>query len=916
LSYVINLPLKIHEFLTRILLVGMTGRRSLVARHRRFGSGPWNTEESTQVAVMVLILASALLLGFVRRIAGKWTAILPRYAGFGVFMPGIARLLLVLACGGAVWLLPTPARAAVPEWNPVRTHAAQLGPEASRLVVGFRASAGSTVIKAVKLRAQAQSVKIVQAKTTDADVADLAQRTGLGLARSRQVTPSMHVLFLQKTLYGADVNAVLKELRADPAVQFADVDQRRYAHSVPDDPLFGPTPGASGQWFMQTPSATPITLGGTATEDLSATDAVSAWAITTGGMGTVIADVDTGVRFDHPDLLRAGFGGRLLPGYDFVDQDYNPSTGAALGTFLIANDGDGWDPDPSDPGDWINLTDQQNTVLFPAANCAVQDSSWHGTRVVGVLGALTNNGIGVAGMTWNSYILPVRALGKCGGYDSDIISGMQWAAGLPVTGVPDNPYPADIINLSLGGSGSCPSTYQNVVNTLATMGVLVVASAGNESGPVDAPGNCTGVLAVAGLRNVGTKVGYSSFGPEVGIAAPAGNCVTSSGACFRPIDTTVNLGLTTPGANGYTDQTNTNLGTSFSAPIVAGIAALMRAVNGNLTPAQLISRIESSASPFPANTANLPVCPNVDPVSGECSCVQGQCGAGMVNALSAVKAALNPIAAISAGGSNTVFDASVSAAACNLTIASYAWTVSGGVKIQSGASAAKVTVASSGSAGALMLTVTDSAGRTDSAAVSFSASGAATVNAPSSVGTAATACPAPLTVTPVPPTITEAFSPASIGENVASTLTITFSNTNGFALTQSGFTETVPANLNIQTSPAPTTSCAGASGTLTSSASAVTMAGANIPANGSCSMTMSVKSAAAGSYANAIAANALSTAPAGGNSASASTSLTVTAPSKSGGGAFDWLDMMFVAGVLLAGRRRVVRAPRAGTSRL
>src|SRR6202022_311814 len=139
-----------------------------------------------------------------------------------------------------------------------------------------------------------------------------------------------------------------------------------YAHSVPNDPLFMPTAGGSGQWFMQTPSAKTIILGGTATQDLSATDAVSAWAITTGSAGTVIADVDTGVRFDHPDLLRAGFGGRLLPGYDFVGQDYNPS-GAALGTFLIANDGDGWDPDPSDPGDWINSTDQKNTVLFPTA---------------------------------------------------------------------------------------------------------------------------------------------------------------------------------------------------------------------------------------------------------------------------------------------------------------------------------------------------------------------------------------------------------------------------------------------------------------------------------------------------------------------------------------------------------------------
>jgi len=825
-------------------------------------------------------------------------------------MPGIARLLLALACGGSMCLTSGPARAAVPELNPVRSHAVRLGPEASRLVVGFRATAGNTVVKAVRQRSQALSVRIAQANTSDADVAGLAERTGLAMARSRQMTPSMHVVFLQKTLYGTEVNAVLKKLRTDPAVQFAEVDQRRFAHAVPDDPLFVPTAGASGQWFMQTPSAATITLGGIATQDLSATDAISAWTITTGSTGTVIADVDTGVRFDHPDLLRAGLGGRLLPGYDFVDQDYNPTTGAALGTFLIANDGDGWDPDPSDPGDWISSTDQQNTTLFPAASCATQDSSWHGTRIMGVLGALTNNGIGVAGMTWNPYLLPVRALGKCGGYDSDIITGMQWAAGMSVTGVPDNPYPADIINLSLGGSGSCPSSYQTVIGTLTTMGVLVVVSAGNESGPVDAPANCPGVLGVAGLRNIGTKVGYSSMGPEVGIAAPAGNCVTFSGACLRSIDSTDNFGVTTPGANGYTDQVNPNLGTSFSAPIVSGIAALMRAVNANLTPAQLIARIESSATPFPPNTGNLPVCPNVVPPTGsnpgECSCVPGQCGAGMVNALSAVKAALNPIAAVAvpatvSAGANAVFDAGGSVAACSVQGAlSYAWTATGGVTIQSAANAAQVTVVSTGAAGTLTLKVTDSAANTDTATVTFTSTGA-TTTAPSSAGTAATACPTPLTVTLTPPTVTEAFSPASVGENVASTLTITFSNANDFDLTQAGFTETVPANLTVQTWPAPTTTCSGASGTLTSSATTVTMAGANIPAKGSCSITMSVESPAAGNYANTIAAHALSTGSAGGNSAGTSASLTVTAPS--GGGALDWLDMMFVVGVLLAGRR-------------
>jgi serine protease len=835
-------------------------------------------------------------------------------------MQGIGRRLLWLAAGGVLGLtlvlILGPAHAAAPEWNAVRTHSVRIGAEAGRLVVGFRATAGNTVAKAIRRRNRAQSVLVVQAQTSDADAASLARRTGLPMARSRQITPSTHVLYLQKTLYGADVDAALKKLRADPAVLFADVDQRRYPHALPDDPLFLPTADASGQWYMQKPSATTITLDGIATMDLSATDALSAWAITTGSSGTVIADVDTGVRFDHPDLLRAGLGGRLLPGYDFVGEDYDRTTGAALGTYLIANDGDGWDPDPSDPGDWISSTDEQNS-LFPASDCPISNSSWHGTRVVGVLGAVTNNATGIAGMTWAPYILPVRALGKCGGYDSDIIAGMQWAAGMSVMdgsgdAVPDNPYPADIINLSLGGAGSCPGDYQNVVSTLTAMGVLIVASAGNESGPVAAPGNCSGVLAVVGLRNVGTKVGYSSLGPEAGVGAPAGNCVTSfAPPCLRSIDTTVNLGLTVPGSNGYTNMMDApfNLGTSFSAPIVSGIAALMRAVNANLTPAQLIARIESSATAFP-QPAGLPQCPaTAADGSGECACVQGQCGAGMVNALSAVNAALDPIAVITAG-SSTTFNAVGSVAACSLTIASYAWAVSGGVSIQGAGNAPQVTVAPTGGTGTLTLTVTDSAGHADTGTVSFSSTGAATVNAPSSAGTAATACMAPMTVTPAPPVVSEAFAPASVAENAASTLTITFSNSNAFALTQSGFTETVPAQLSVQSSPAPTTTCAGASGTLTSSAGTVTMAGANIPAKGSCSMTLSVKSAVAGNYTNSIAAQALSTGPGGSNPASASASLEVMAPSKSGGGALDWWDMMFVVGVLLAGRRHAGRPRR------
>jgi serine protease len=825
----------------------------------------------------------------------------------------LLRLLASLAGWG---LALSVASAASQEWNPVHSHPVEIGPQASRLVVGFRATAGNSIIEEIKSR-RPQAIHVMQAQTSRADVAALLQRTGVATTGSRQFSPSMHVVFLEKTLYGADVATVLDKLRADPAVAFADADERRYPHALPNDPLFLPTATASGQWYMLTPSSA------TPTSDAAATDAVSAWGITQGSSGTVIADIDSGIRFDHPDFLRAGLGGRLLPGYDFVGQDLNSSNSAPLGTYLVANDGDGWDPDPSDPGDWIDSTDLMNTAVFPSKNCSVENSSWHGTRVMGVLGALTNNDVGIAGMTWNPYLLPVRALGKCGGLDSDIISGIMWSVGMTVfddsgNPVPANPYPADIINLSLGGTGgSCPSDYVSLVTQLAGMGVLVVASAGNESGPVDIPGNCPGVLAVAGLRNVGTKVGYSSLGPEVGIGAPAGNCVnTTAGApCLRSIDTTVNEGLTGPGANGYTDQTNSNLGTSFSAPIVSGIAALMRAANANLTPPQLIARIKGSATAFPQPTG-LAQCVAGSTSSVECACTTGTCGAGMINAFSAVKAALNPIAAVKipAGfiGGAATFDAGGSAAACGATIAGYVWSKTGAVVINSGATSAQVNITANG-AGTLHLVVTDSAGNTDTTVVNFTAGGASTT-APSSAGTSASACVSPMTVAPVAPLVGVAFSPASVAANVAAVLAVSFTNTNGFALTQSGITVSLPAGLTLG-SQAPASTCGGAALLISSTSSSVTLSGANVPANGSCDVSFGVTTGTDGAYVASIPANALMTGPAGGNAAPASATLTVT-PAASGptgaapggggggggGGALDWTDILLIAGVLLVAR--------------
>ena len=817
--------------------------------------------------------------------------------------------------------------AAAAEYNPMVRHSVSIGPEANRLVIGFKTTSSNAVTHTVTSLLRARVFRITQAQTSPADVASLADRVGLKVAASRQFTPSMHVVFLPQTLYGSAVASALATLRADPAVKFADVDEMRYPATVPDDPLFAPTTGANGQWYLNTPSSTPVTVAGVQTTDRSATDAVSAWGITTGSSGIVIADVDTGVRFDHPDLLRAGLtgGGRLLPGYDFVAQNYS-SSGVALGTYLSANDGDGWDPDPSDPGDWISASDTQNSVF---AKCTVENSSWHGTRVVGLFGAITHNGAGIAGMSWGSWVLPVRALGKCGGYDSDIIAGIEWAAGMPVTGsgviVPDNPYPADIINLSLGGSTTCPSDYQDALTTVTGMGVLVVASAGNsttnvtQTSSVAAPANCSasvsGMIAVAGLRNVGTKVGYSSLGPEVGIAAPAGNCINSSGDCLRSIDTTTDTGTTTPAASSYTNETNTNLGTSFSAPIVSGIAALMRSVNYNLTPAQLVARFESSASPFPSNAGNLPVCPDLDSTTDECSCpASGQCGTGMANAFSAVQAAQQPIAAVSlpttiSAGTAAVFDASGSAAACGRSIVSYAWTATGGVSIASGANTAQVSILPG--SGRVTLTVTDSAGATDTATITVSATSASST-APASAGT--TACPTALSTTPISPTVSQAFSPASVVETVASTMTVTLTNANAFDLTEVSFSDTLPGALVIATSPAPSTSCTFTGYSLTVASNTVTLAAGDIPPKSSCTVTVSVSSPTAGAFTNSIPVGALNTGPAGSNATVSSAALTVTSP-RGGGGSLAWLDLLAVAG-LLGGQMRRRRPALASSTRV
>ena len=562
-------------------------------------------------------------------------------------------------------------------------------------------------------------------------VRGLGERVHVGLTHSREINERLHLVRVDEA--GQSLESIAAQLRRDPDVELVSLDRRRYAHAVPNDSLY------AGQWYLQASNP-------------AAVDAESAWDVSTGSSGVVIAILDSGVRFEHPDLGRAAQGGKLLPGYDFV-------SGESASSFLVANDGDGWDADPSDPGDWVNSSDTAKTQF---STCKIADSSWHGTRTAGMIGAATNNASGIAGVTWSAWLLPVRVLGKCGGFDSDIMAAMRWAAGLHVNGVPDNPYPAKIINMSLGNSSPTPCTvYQSVVTEITQHGVLIIASAGNDGGSVDEPANCPGVLGVAGLRHAGTKVGYSNLGREIGISAPAGNCGGTSGACLYSLDTTTNKGLTAPTGFAYTDQINFNLGTSFSAPIVSGVAGLMLSVNGRLDPATLIKRIGTGASSFPTPAVDsagvpLPVChtPASATVvqSSECVCTTAVCGAGMLNASGALHEALRPIVSIRstgviAAGASLKLDAGASSAACGRTLATYDWSAidSHGRAVALTANNASTTSLSAPSSGtvAVTLTIADNTGATDTGVIHLTSSSADRVGPGA---TTASACPKAISV--------------------------------------------------------------------------------------------------------------------------------------------------------------------------
>lgn len=477
----------------------------------------------------------------------------------------------------------------------------------------------------------------------------------LEVRQLRRLAVGADVVRSDRKLDRVEAESLMRQLASNPNVEYIEVDKLNKPFLTPNDTNY------SQQWGYQDSDA-----GIRANE---------AWDVTSGA-GSVVAVLDTGIT-NHSDL-----NANILPGYDFIIDT------------TVSNDGNGRDSDPSDPGDWV-------TANQCGGVHAAQNSSWHGTHVAGTIAAVTNNAKGVAGVAYSAKVVPVRVLGTCGGYDSDIADAITWASGGTVSGVPANANPAEVINLSLGGSGACGSTTQTAINGAVGRGTTLVIAAGNDNTNVSnaSPANCANVVAVGSITSTGARSSFSNYGAGVDIAAP-GSTIMS----------TLNTGTTTPGSETYANYS----GTSMATPHVAGVVALIQAVSATpKTPAQVEALLKSSARPFPS-TPSQPI------------------GAGIADAKAAVDAAgggggnVNPVANFTSSASGLTVSFTDTSTDSDGTIASRSWNFGDGTT--STATNPSKTYSAAGTY-TVTLTVTDNGGATNTktSSVTVSSGGGGTV---------------------------------------------------------------------------------------------------------------------------------------------------------------------------------------------
>lgn len=331
---------------------------------------------------------------------------------------------------------------------------------------------------------------------------------------------------------------VIKELSRRPDVEYAEPNYIRQAYRVPNDEYY------ALQWhypLINLPQAWDLSIGASVEP-------------------VVVAVIDTGVLMRHPDLRN-----RLTDdGYDFISDARR------------ARDGDGIDPDPDDPGD-----------------SAAGRSSFHGTHVAGTVAADTNNGQGVAGVSWGAKIMPLRVLGEGGGTEYDILQALLYAAGLENDSKRLPRRKADIINLSLGGPGSSQAS-REVIRRVREAGVIIIAAAGNENTSAPSyPAAYDGVVSVSAVDIEKRLAPYSNYGSTIDVAAPGGDVTKDRNGDGYPDGVLSTVGGDTDGRISY--SYTFYQGTSMAAPHVAGVAALMKAVWPAMGPNEFDRALSSGA---------------------------------------------------------------------------------------------------------------------------------------------------------------------------------------------------------------------------------------------------------------------------------------------------------------------------------
>lgn len=430
----------------------------------------------------------------------------------------------------------------------------------------------------------------------------VAQSHSGHISPGRMMGDGSHVLRFQAGAAPSERMRAFEALRADPRVQWVAIDRRTQPQAQGPSAAFANVLNSSARsWFLK-----PIA------QEPASSNTATMWQRYRGDSSSVVAVVDTGVLPGHPSLQ-----GRLLPGFDMITDAFTANDSQA------ASSTSSRDNDASDPGNGVSFIDSIGRSECGNGN----NSTWHGTFVSALVAANPMQSEQVFPVNWHGQILPVRALGRCGGFTSDLADGVRWAAGITVPGTTANRTPASVINLSLGATGPCVAAIEGAaIREAVNRGAVVVVAAGNRGGAIDSPANCAGAISVGAVDQEGLKADYSNFGTGITLMAPGGDNAF-------PIWSASNSGTQAPAGNTFSSK----IGTSFASPLVASTISLMRSLNPSLTPSGIEQILRQTARPF-ISLASASACAE-SMLSTACNCNSALCGAGMLDTAAAVNAA-------------------------------------------------------------------------------------------------------------------------------------------------------------------------------------------------------------------------------------------------------------------------------------